>query len=120
MKRERPLRYQWGPSCVWALFTGQKSSGGTQGMGRGEKMAKTPSKTASTLKSRDALKLEFKEKFGHSYDPKGYGGHPFFGSHCYGCGIHISRIIANKGLRGQLELDMGEANRLELVREGGF
>ena len=49
-------------------------------MGRGEKMAKTPSKTASTLKSRDALKLEFKEKFGHSYDPKGYGGHPFFGS----------------------------------------
>ena len=70
-------------------------------------MAKTPSKTASTLKSRDALMLEFKEKFGHAYDPNGYGGHPFFGSHCYGCGIHISQIT-NRGLQEQFALDVGK------------
>ena len=78
-------------------------------MGKAEKMANTPSKTASTLKSRDALMLEFKEKFGHTYDPGGYHGHPLFGYHCYGCGIHVSKIT-NKGLREQLKLDVGEEN----------
>ncbi len=66
-------------------------------MAQAQKMANTPSKTASTLKSRDALMLEFKEKFGHAYDPKGYYGHPLFGYRCYGCGIHIIRI-AGKNL----------------------
>ncbi len=75
-----------------------KSPAGYSGIGRSQKMAKTPSKTASTLKSRDALMLEFKEKFGHTYDPNGYGGHPLFGYHCYGCGIHVSQIT-NKGLQ---------------------
>ncbi len=77
-------------------------------MAQAQKMANTPSKTASTLKSRDALMLEFKEKFGHAYDPRGYYGHPLFGYHCYGCGIHISQIT-NKGLQEQLKLDMGKA-----------
>ena len=72
-------------------------------------MAKTPLIEASTLKSRDALMLEFKEKFGHAYDPRGYHGHPLFGYHCYGCGIHMGQIT-NKGLREQLELDVGEEN----------
>ena len=78
-------------------------------MAQAQKMAKTPSKTASTLKSHDALMLKFKEKFGHSYDPGGYHGHPLCGYHCYGCGIHISWITANKGLREQLELHVGGA-----------
>ena len=78
-------------------------------MAQAQKMAKTPSKTASTLKSRDALMLEFNEKFGHAYDTQGFHGHPLFGYHCYGCGIHISKIT-NKGLREQLELDVGEEN----------
>ena len=77
-------------------------------MAQAQKMAQTPSKTASTLKSRDALMLEFKEKFGHTYDPRGFHGHPLFGYHCYGCGIHISQIIRKKGLREQLELDVGK------------
>ena len=79
-------------------------------MGKGKKMAKTPSKTASTLKSREALKLKFKEKFGHAYDPMANGGHPFFGYHCYGCGIHISRITG-KNLREQLEQAEAQISR---------
>ena len=78
-------------------------------MEKAQKMANTPSKTASTLKSRDALMLEFKEKFGHAYDPRGYHGHPLFGYTCYGCGIHICQIAANKSLHEQLELDVVEA-----------
>ncbi len=76
-------------------------------MGRGEKMAKTPLIEASMLKSRDALKVQFKEKFGHAYDPQVYHGHPLFGYHCYGCGIHITKIT-NKGLREQLKLEVGK------------
>ena len=77
-------------------------------MAQAEKIAKTPGKTVSTLKYRDSLMLEFKKKFGHAYDPGGYRGHPFFGSHCYGCGIHISRIVG-KNLQDQLELDTEKA-----------
>ena len=69
-------------------------------------MAKTPLIEASTLKSRDALMLKFKEKFGHAYDPRGYHGHTLFGYHCYGCGIHISKITENKGIQEQLELNV--------------
>ena len=88
-------------------FSRAKSPAGYSGIGKGKKMANTPSKTASTLKSRDALMLEFKEKFGHTYDPRGHHGHSLFGYHCYGCGIHISRIT-NKGLQEQLALDVGK------------
>ncbi len=65
-------------------------------MAQAQKMANTPSKTASTLKSRDALMLEFKRKFGHTYDPRGYHGHPLFGYTCYACGIHIIRIVGKE------------------------
>ncbi len=63
--------------------------------------------------SQRVLKAKFKEKFGHVYDPQGYHGHPFFGYHCYGCGIHISHIAANKGFRVQMELNVGEAQSEE-------
>lgn len=72
-------------------------------MGKGKKMAKTPEVGAKFGQSGKLLRAEFKEKFGHSYDPKGYGGHPFFGSNCYGCGIHISQVTGKKSLREQLE-----------------
>ena len=73
-------------------------------------MAKTAVRMAATRKSGELGKAEFNRKFGHSFDRFGYHGHPFFGYHCYGCGIHITRIAANKGLREQLELDVGEEN----------
>ena len=79
-------------------------------MGKAQKMANTPSKTASTLKSRDALMLEFKRKFEHAYDPMGYYGHPLFGYCCYGCGIHIIRI-AGKNLGEQLELGVADTRK---------
>ena len=72
-------------------------------------MAKTPLIEASMLKSREALKVQFKEKFGHAYDPRGYHGHPLFGYHCYGCGIHINKITENKGIQEQLELNVPKA-----------
>ena len=72
-------------------------------------MAKTTELTAKATISAERLRVQFKEKFGHAYDPRGYHGHPLFGYHCYGCGIHISRIT-NKGLREQLGLDVGEEN----------
>ena len=72
-------------------------------------MAKTTVRTAKATTSAERLRLQFKEKFGHAYDPQGFHGHPLFGYHCYGCGIHISRIT-NKGLREQLGLDVGEEN----------
>ncbi len=59
------------------------------------------------------LRAEFKHKFGPSFDRLGYHGRPFFGYHCYGCGIHISRIVASKGLREQLERDIAKANNEE-------
>ena len=82
-------------------------------MAQAEKMAKTAVRMASARRSGKLLKAEFKRKFGHSYDRLGYHGHPFFGHNCYGCGIHISRITANKGLREQLELDVGDAKNGE-------
>ena len=78
-------------------------------MAQAQKMAKTPERTAKLRESQRVLKAKFKEKFGHVYDTHGYHGHPFFGYHCYGCGIHISRIAANRGLREQLALDVAEA-----------
>ena len=76
-------------------------------MEREQKMAKTSVRMASMRKSGELLKAEFKRKFGHPFDRLGYHGHPLFGYHCYGCGIHISRIT-NKGLQEQLELDVGK------------
>ena len=77
-------------------------------MGRGEKMAKTTELTAKATISAERLRVQFKEKFGHAYDTQGFHGHPLFGYHCYGCGIHISKIT-NRGLREQLALDVGKA-----------
>ena len=71
-------------------------------------MAKTTVRTAKATTSVERLRAEFKRKFGHSFDRLGYHGHPFFGSHCYGCGIHISQVTGKKSLREQLELDLGE------------
>jgi len=70
-------------------------------------MAKTTEREANFGQSGELLRAEFKRKFGHGYDAQGYHGHPFYGYRCYGCGIHISQVTANKGLRGQL--DVGEA-----------
>ena len=71
-------------------------------MAQSQKMAKTSERTAKLRESQRVLKANFKEKFGHVYDTQGYHGHPLYGYHCRGCGIHISRIAANKGLREQL------------------
>jgi len=87
-------------------------------MGRGEKMAKNPERTAKMRESQQALKAEFKEKFGHAYDPQGYHGHPLFGYHCYGCGIHITKIT-NKGLREQLELAQSRKSDTVKLRTPG-
>jgi len=78
-------------------------------MGKGEKMAKTTVRTAKATTSAERLRVEFKRKFGHSFDRLGYHGHPLFGYHCYGCGIHISQITGKKSWREQLELDLVEA-----------
>ena len=78
-------------------------------MGRGEKMAKTTELTAKATISAERLRVQFKEKFGHAYDTQGFHGHPLFGYHCYGCGIHISQVTGKKSLREQLELDLVEA-----------
>ena len=79
-------------------------------MGKGKKMAKPTVRTAKATTSAERLRVEFKRKFGHSFDRLGYHGHPLFGYHCYGCGIHISQINANKGIREQLELNVGKGN----------
>ena len=107
MKRERPLSVSMGSHRVREPFHRAKVQRGCSDIGRSPEMAKTPELTAKARESQQALKAKFKEKFGHAYDPMGYGGHPFFGSHCYGCGIHISQVTG-KNLREQLELNVGE------------
>ena len=73
-------------------------------MGKAQKMAKTTVRTAKASTSVERLRAEFKRKFGHSFDRLGYHGHPLFGYHCYGCGIHIVRITANRGVKGGVKL----------------
>jgi len=74
-------------------------------MGKGEKMVKTTVRTAKASTSVERLRAEFKRKFGHSFDRQGYHGHPFYWYHCSGCGIHINKIIENKKIHEQLELE---------------
>ena len=80
---------------------------GCLSMGKSKKMAKPPWIEASAVKSREALKVQFKRKFSHAHDGQGFHGHPAYGYRCRKCRIHIYRIAQAKSVREQLDIESG-------------
>jgi len=66
-------------------------------MGRTATIESSPEIRAKSAHSRE----QFRERFGHSFDPKGYYGHPFFGFNCQKCGVHISLVRPTRWLESE-------------------
>jgi hypothetical protein len=70
-------------------------------MGKTGAIEKRPAKTTTIQARREQRDREFRDRFGHPYDLKGYRGHTFYGYNCQNCGIHISLVGTKRWLKSE-------------------